>query len=275
MAAPQVQLGHANGIPYRMRSVAIGHGDSAIRKAVLHMERLVLGPEGVGHPNVRIAAIEAAHGSVKNVNEIDAVFRWVKQNIEFRGEDAETLQSPAVTLQLKAGDCDDHSILMAALLRSLGYSVRFKTVAANSYVPNQFTHVYAVVLDKRTKQWIPLDTTVQPSFPGWEPPNIHRENMYVRKGLGQDYSQLPQYVVPPLVPAPPVPAGLGPKGQFIYDLTSPFAQALASRIAHGTTPAVTGNLNLGVWGPSGSGGLPTWIWVLLGAGVLIFVFRNR
>lgn len=250
--------------PYKMRKWKIGGGDSAIRKTILHMQALVLGPEGVGHPSVRVAALAAAKGSVKNLTEIDAVLSWVKQNIEFRGENAETLQSPVVTLQLGAGDCDDHSILIAAMLRSLGYDVQFKTVAASRQDPTEFSHVYVVARDKRTGQWKGLDSTVPGSFAGWEPPMIYRSRTYKHRGMGEDYSQ------PLLVPIPSAPAGLSPGAQFAYDLSAPIAQAYASNIAHGPTPIVTGNLNLGL---GGAGGIPTWAW-LLGIGGLIWMFTR-
>jgi hypothetical protein len=261
-----LQLGCAGGGPtYRMRRWKIGHGDSAINKTTLHMQALVLGPEGVGHPAVRIAAVDAARGSVKNVNEIEAVLAWVKRNIEFRGENAETLQSPAVTLQLRAGDCDDHSMLIAAMVKSLGYQVQFKTVATQRMSPGQFSHVYVIVRDKRTGQWVPLDSTVPNSFAGWEPPMIYRSRTY--RGMGDD-----QPTYQPLVAAPPAPAGLGPKAQFAYNLTAPLTQAFASQIAHGTTPSAsaTANLNLGLGGASG---LPTWVW-LLGIGGVIWMFTR-
>lgn len=262
-----------------MRRWKIGSGDSAIHKTIKHMKALVLGPEGVGHPAVRIAAIDAARGSIKNVSEIDAVLSWVKQHIEFRGENAETLQSPVVTLQLGAGDCDDHSTLIAAMLRSLGYNVQFKTVATSRMAPGMFSHVYPIVQDKRTGQWVPLDSTVPTSFAGWEPPMIFRQQTYPMPRLGDDvWSAVtnptginpPGVYAPPLVPAPPAPAGLGPKSQFAYNLLAPITQAYASQIAHGTTPVVTGNVNLGL---TGGGGLPTWVWLVLGGGFLWLMTR--
>src|ERR1700682_3405200 len=104
MSVSSLQLGQQTGTPspYTMRRWKIGHGDGAINKTILHMQALVLGPEGVGHPDVKGAALNAARGAVKNLNEIDYVLEWVKKNIEFRGENAETLQSPVVTLQLRA-----------------------------------------------------------------------------------------------------------------------------------------------------------------------------
>jgi hypothetical protein len=232
-----------------MKRWMIGHGDRAIRKTILHMHALVIGPEGVGHPDVRVAALEAVRGSVKNLNEIDFVLDWVKKHIEFRGENAETLQSPVVTLQLGAGDCDDHSILIAALLRSLGYNVQFKTVAAQRADPTQFSHVYVIVQDKRTGQWKGLDSTVPDSFAGWEPRVIYREQTY---RLGDDTST----------------QDLTPTGQLVYDIANPLVQAAASRIQYGNNPPM-------LLAPSGLSSVSPIIWLLLIGGAMIFISQGR
>jgi Transglutaminase-like superfamily len=229
------KLGYVNGVPYTMRKLQVGSGDGAIRKTVKWMKKVVEGPEGVGSPIVRATALQAVRGSSKG-GEIEAVYQWVKQNIEFRGEAEETLQTPQVTIQMGAGDCDDHSALMAALLKSLGYEVQIKTVAVASAEPTEFSHVYVIVQDKQSGQWIPLDTTVKQAYPGWEPADITRNAMYQFKSspslgrvrgrhrrLGQDDSS--NYTVS---------VGLSP-AQMIYNETLPFAQAGASLLAYGQT----------------------------------------
>lgn len=235
-----------------MRRWEIGHGDSAISKTVLHMQALTLGSEGVASPAVRVAALDAARGSVKNINEIDHVLAWVKNNIEFRGEHAETLQSPTVTLQVGAGDCDDHSTLIAAMLRSLGYEVAFKTVAAMRSEPRQFSHVYAIVKDKRTGQWKGLDSTVPQSYAGWEPEMIYRSKVYRHRGLLGD---------------------AGDDGttaaDVVDDALTPIAQAVASRIQYGGTvmpplpPARS------------SQKLPPWVWLAAIGGLILFMGAKR
>ena len=238
---------------YRMKKWTIGHGDRAIRKTILHMQALVAGPEGVGHPEIRVAALEAVRGSVKNLNEIDYVLDWVKKNVEFRGENAETLQSPVVTLQLGAGDCDDHSTLSAALLRSLGYNVRFKTVATSVSDPSQFSHVYVLVQDKRTAEWKALDSTVPRSFAGWEPPMVFRQQTYP---LGDDGTQ-----------------NFTPGEQLAYDIANPLVQAAASRIKYGNNPPPM----LVSAGPgfSVSSGVSPLFWLLLIGGAIFLVAEKR
>jgi hypothetical protein len=63
------------------------------------------------------------------------------------------------------GDCDDFSMLCAALLATQGIPSKFCTVAAESAVPDQFSHVYCVAyLDGER---IPMDAS-HGEYPGWE-----------------------------------------------------------------------------------------------------------
>jgi len=88
-----------------------------------------------------------------------------------------------VTIKLRSGDCDDLSMLIATGLRSLGYETAFRTVATPDS-QGEFSHVYAVVKDKLTHKWIPVDTTVDESYPGWEPKEATRERTFMAYGPG-------------------------------------------------------------------------------------------
>lgn len=99
--------------------------------------------------------------------EIARLFSFVQHNIRYvkdiRG--VETVQTPLRTLQYQAGDCDDMSTLLAALLESIGYRARYKAVG---FAPNVYQHVYVQVF--HDGRWIGLDPT-EPVGVGWEPPN--------------------------------------------------------------------------------------------------------
>ncbi len=74
------------------------------------------------------------------------------------------------------GDCDDFSMLCAALLLTQGIPSKFCTVAADGRAPDQFSHVYCVAyLDGER---IPLDAS-HGSYPGWE---VDQERQITRKG---------------------------------------------------------------------------------------------
>jgi transglutaminase-like putative cysteine protease len=161
------------GKSYPVQSHPIPDGDAGVSRTISWMKALVHGPGGARHIMVRQAALEAARGTERGQDEINSVLGWVKDHIEFRGELGETLQEPAWTLQLGAGDCDCQSMLAAAMLSSLGYETRFRTIAlADS--PGELSHVYPEVKDRRSGQWISLDSTVARSWPGWQPEEIAR-----------------------------------------------------------------------------------------------------
>jgi hypothetical protein len=69
-------------------------------------------------------------------------------------------------LELRAGDCDDMSILLAAMLEAVGHPVRLALAGPDPLQPRLFTHVYLEVYYKG--RWIPLDPTM-PYPPGWSP----------------------------------------------------------------------------------------------------------
>lgn len=73
---------------------------------------------------------------------------------------------------INGGDCDDHTMLIGALLAALGFRVGARAWGRQK---NNYSHVYAVVgFPKRNPtQEIGLDSTVKESFVGWEPPAGH------------------------------------------------------------------------------------------------------
>lgn len=234
------------------RRMPLRDGDPGIARTIQWMNAIVRGKEGASHPAVRSTAVDIVRGlsSRDKPGQIAAVLAWVKQNIDFRGEYKELLQSPVVTLQLCAGDCDDHSMLIASLLKSLGFTTRFTTVAADAEDPGQFTHVFCEVLDPSSGQWTALDSTVANSSPGWRPDNVYREKAWRPLGDNGDGTDLTAAIV---------------------GLASPIDQALAYKIA-GTTPIV-GDFNFGnLFSPTSPSttilGMPWWGALLVLGGVI-------
>lgn len=75
----------------------------------------------------------------------------------------ETLQTPEVTLEVKAGDCDDKSVLIASLLLSIGHPVRFVAIGKT---PDNFVHVFPET--RIGTKWVALEAT-EPVNIGWQP----------------------------------------------------------------------------------------------------------
>ena len=79
-----------------------------------------------------------------------------------------------------AGDCDDHAMMIVALLAALGWKVGLRAYGTER---NAYSHVYAVVAFPKIPiqqgerlVWtrvLGLDTTVPRSSVGWEPPRAN------------------------------------------------------------------------------------------------------
>jgi hypothetical protein len=99
--------------------------------------------------------------------EIRRIFSFVQNNIRYvRDIDGyETLQTPEKTLEIGAGDCDDKSTLLAALLAVIGAPTRFVAIG---FKPEEFHHVFVEV--KLGPNWFGLDATENKPA-GWSPLN--------------------------------------------------------------------------------------------------------
>jgi len=172
--------------PVRAVHLPLPAGDAGVRMTIEAMTALALGPEGAQHPFVRAWAIEAVHDTADRDDraQAEALYWAVKKAVQFRGEYSETVQTPLVTLQLRAGDCDDYSTLIVALLRSIGIPARFETIATDE--SREYSHVFPLAGIRRAGQvvkWMPLDATVPAAHPGWRPSWSTREHVWGEKSM--------------------------------------------------------------------------------------------
>jgi len=128
------------------RLVTSSAGDERLRGLALQITRSARKHPVTGKPDLR--DVDAIAG---------AIYTWMVRTINYVRDpwDIERLQSPVVTLRQKAGDCDDHAILGAALLGSLGVQTGFRIVSRSG---STFDHIYAVY--RSGDQWKSFDTTI-------------------------------------------------------------------------------------------------------------------
>lgn len=159
------------------------------KKALEQLMRLI--EESTVDPLVRNTALAITHDvdSRDDEGEVLAVFEAVKNGTEqvegmrkglkYMSDPrwADFFTAPARLLKqcaggFCAGDCDDHAMLIAALLGSLGFLTGLRVWGPTK---GEFTHVYAVVAVPKVgpEELVGLDTTVEESEAGWEPPRGH------------------------------------------------------------------------------------------------------
>lgn len=223
-------------LKFRTSRYNLAPGDRGIERTVKWMRGLVEGREGAPNATVRVTALNIVRDAANNdyQGQIARIFDWVKSNIEFRGEYKETLQSPLVTLEVRAGDCDDHSTIVAGLLGALGFKTRFTTVAADPAAPDAFTHVFCEVFDHSSGQWLAMDTTVAQSTVGWRPPIVFRSETWPALGSLGDAIPASGNTLSPVATA---------ATDALRDVSAAASTALARRIQYGSN-ATQGELGI-------------------------------
>ncbi len=78
-------------------------------------------PKSDRHPNAGLVCSPKDY-----LGEIQALFEWVQKNVRYTKDPyrVEVLHSARRMLELRAGDCDDMTILLAAMLEAIGHPTR-------------------------------------------------------------------------------------------------------------------------------------------------------
>jgi len=111
------------------------------------------------HPEIR-KIVSSLISSCKD-RDYDCYIRkivcYIKSKVKYVNDPPKTevFQSPLRTLDYGMGDCDDHAILTATLLRAVGFKVK---VVLGAPYGNRYDHVYVKVLHPN-KGWLTIDTT--------------------------------------------------------------------------------------------------------------------
>ncbi len=154
------------------------------RRGTLETARLIsqMMREGAKDFYVRQKAIDifrAARAPAKNrLAEVNALFQWVQRNIRYTRDifRVELLHTPRRMLELRAGDCDDMTILLGSMLLSTGHPVRLALTGFRPTRPHVYSHIYPEVqVDGR---WIACDATM-PHALGWAPPALWKRTAEV------------------------------------------------------------------------------------------------
>jgi transglutaminase-like putative cysteine protease len=150
-----VHRSYASGVRGVRQTVAImrqlvneARTDLRIRQAATSLTFLV--PEKFDHGEV-----------AKLLDYCQRSIRYVRDVL-----DVETLSSAWKTLEGRVGDCDDKSVLLAALCEAIGYPTRF--VVAGYESPSVFEHVYCQIAVDGV--WLDADPTEREPL-GWAPPD--------------------------------------------------------------------------------------------------------
>jgi transglutaminase-like putative cysteine protease len=126
------------------------------------------------NPAVRTAVVQILHhnrmGNHDVRRQVKILTEWVKRNVVYVAdpEDAEYIIAPPVMIRnieeagKTYGDCDDHVLLLASMLKAVG--IPTKVVGVSLDDPNRYDHV--IVSARIAGQWRDID----PCAKGWQQP---------------------------------------------------------------------------------------------------------
>jgi hypothetical protein len=114
------------------------------------------------------------------LGEINALFQFVQHGVRYTKDPLrlEVLHSARRMLDLRAGDCDDMTILLGAMLEAIGHPVRLVITGPDPRRPRLFTHIYLEVLHQG--RWIALDPTMRFDM-GWAPASPIKKIIALRR----------------------------------------------------------------------------------------------
>jgi transglutaminase-like putative cysteine protease len=129
------------------------------------------------NPIIRELALEATRGAHTSRERCNAVHSWIRAHVRYVEdkalaffmdvpEDAEVLVRPVDLVRMAdpCGDCDDFSMLTAAMLRAVGVPAKLKTIEADDEAPGMYSHIYVIA---ETPEPVAVDSSHGPRV-GWE-----------------------------------------------------------------------------------------------------------
>jgi transglutaminase-like putative cysteine protease len=160
-------------------------GDAGVEQTINLIRRLV--DDGVKDPQVNETAIRILQNA--GVNGFDrgaklqALYAAVAANMLYVEDPVgpfgpkETVRSARRLLDLRAGDCDDFTILLASLAGTIGVPTRAVTIASDPSAPDEFSHIYPEA-ELAPGLWVSLDAARPGAAYGVAPPLYFRKRVW-------------------------------------------------------------------------------------------------
>jgi predicted transglutaminase-like cysteine proteinase len=121
------------------------------------------------------------------MSEAITIFNFVRDNIRYVQDikGCETIQIPIVTLPphlspelgIGAGDCDDHSLLLASMLLSIGFGNLYYRIVSYRETDNEWRHIYLIW--KSPSADYSMDAIKKNKKFGWETPKAKYKDIRI------------------------------------------------------------------------------------------------
>jgi transglutaminase-like putative cysteine protease len=269
-------------------------GDEGVARTIRLIRDLM--DAAVADPQVNEAAINILrNASVQNFDreaKLRALYEFVSWPNFLYVEDPvgpfgpkETVRTVRTLLRVRAGDCDDYTLLLASLAGTVGIATRAVTVAADPSAPNDFSHIYPEA-ELSPGNWVAMDAARPGAQYGLPAQRYFRKRVWsltdssYRDVAGQRISSLNGYAVLGQ-PNPNVAAeDISAVGQSVANV---IAASKGSPYGSFTTPYTPVAPPAGYGVPGYPGGVPgaslslagiSPVWIIVGIGAIALALRE-
>lgn len=134
--------------------VEIGNetGTDNLREAILRIN--------TSNPTIKQVATKIVSDSCtqSKICHAKALYYFVRDNVDYVSDPyaKEYIASPVETLKTGGGDCDDGSLLLAAMLESIGIKTRIVTIPGHAFVKSDLPEA---PLKYKIEDWVYMDWT--------------------------------------------------------------------------------------------------------------------
>ncbi|MDD1755468.1 MAG: transglutaminase family protein [Methanomassiliicoccales archaeon] len=80
-----------------------------------------------------ITQIHQAYPGAYSVLQICEGYEWVRSHVAYASDEGDYWQSARETMTLMTGDCEDHAILMASIIKGLGGNARVNVISGHAF----------------------------------------------------------------------------------------------------------------------------------------------
>jgi hypothetical protein len=165
-----------------VQRLTLSDGPNGTDETVDAMAKVAMGQFGAGSVRIRNLTLDIIRqnnvAEKDQLGEVKAVHDWVMNHLRYVRDPygIEFLTYPeTLAFDRTDGDCDDHVILEAAMLGSIGIPTRFITVG---FQGKPYSHVYMGAMLNNNTELLPLDPIVKNKPAGWEAPNPTSKKVY-------------------------------------------------------------------------------------------------
>jgi len=157
------------------RITSLPSGDAGTAKTVGFMRKMI--HQGSKSSSIRELAANLVMHQSTDQGKIGSIFEFVRNKMKYVRDPlhqellagADYHMDTMSTQGYARGDCDDHTIMLGAMLESVGYPTRIATARMKPGGSGSFDHVYLEVNDRTG--WIPLDASNKKREAGEAPPS--------------------------------------------------------------------------------------------------------